>query len=388
MSTTGRKDRVALIRSLEAARDSTILVYVCGDQPGLPTQIGDDAVRPMYDHIRGQRRSNLDLFIYSRGGHVEVPWRIVSMLREQCSGRLAALIPYKAHSAATMIALGCDEIAMGPKAELGPVDPALSIRRQQGGAVTEEEIRVEDVMSYVGFLRDKAGLSDQAVLGNNAQALTEKLEPWAIGQIYRTFSHIRLVARKLLTSHRKRMEDAKIAAIIESLAEKTYLHGHAISRTEAEELGLPVVRLEDAVAATTWRLLEAYEERLQILEPFDPQGLLGDDTDERTFEADGAIIESADRVHIFRQRGRARRIRQTPQALNINLNLTLSLPAQSGAQVAADPRLQEFLQRLQAELAQQVDAKVREQVRQQSAEAGFQVVPRPGRWLDVTQLEN
>jgi ClpP class serine protease len=79
----------------------------------------------MYDHIRDlPKSSRIDLFLYSRGGAIEVPWRMITMLREHCN-HLSVLIPYRALSAATLIALGCDEIVMGGKAELGPIDPAL-----------------------------------------------------------------------------------------------------------------------------------------------------------------------------------------------------------------------------------------------------------------------
>jgi len=64
----------------------------------------------MYKHILDlgegmPQNKKIDLFLYSRGGDVSVPWRIVTMIREFCD-EFCVLIPYKAHSAATMIALG------------------------------------------------------------------------------------------------------------------------------------------------------------------------------------------------------------------------------------------------------------------------------------------
>jgi ClpP class serine protease len=115
-----REIRLALIRAIQKARDSHVIAYFAGDRQGAAGQIGEDAVRPMYDHVRtlgfaGVPR--IDLFLYSRGGSIEAPWRIISMLREYCQ-ELNVLIPYRAHSAATLIALGADHIVMGKKGEL------------------------------------------------------------------------------------------------------------------------------------------------------------------------------------------------------------------------------------------------------------------------------
>jgi hypothetical protein len=246
----------------------------------------------MYDHVRQMGKTeSIDLNLYSRGGAVEVPWRIVSMLREHCD-RLGVLIPYRAHSAATLIALGCDEIIMTRKAELGPVDPALSRITQEGGTAVQEEIRVEDVMSYIAFLRDKAGLGDQAALAENVRILAEQLKPWVVGSLYRTHSHIRSVARRLLASHKKALDEQRTNIIVESLAEKTYSHGHAISPTEAQELGLPIKRPDAELENCMWQLLEEYEKAMEMRVPVDVESLSTEDRDEFDKDLIIAMIES------------------------------------------------------------------------------------------------
>jgi hypothetical protein len=136
-----RSKRAALIHDIERERGSRVIAYICSDRPGASGQIGEDAVGTMYDHLRPIGKVEaIDLYLYSRGGAVEVPWRIVSMLREHCS-KLGVLIPYRAQSAATLIALGCDEIVMGSKAELGPIDPALT-----GGRLTIDNAPAEQAI--------------------------------------------------------------------------------------------------------------------------------------------------------------------------------------------------------------------------------------------------
>ena len=111
-----REERLEIIQQIEDLRSSRVLVYVTSDRAGAPAQIGDDAVRHLDQHLREFGHSdNLDLLIYSRGGATDVPWRIVSTIRNT-SNRWSVLIPYRANSAATMVALGADEVLMGPQA--------------------------------------------------------------------------------------------------------------------------------------------------------------------------------------------------------------------------------------------------------------------------------
>jgi ClpP class serine protease len=55
-----------------------------------------------------------------------VPWRLISLFREYAA-KVAVLLPYRAYSAATLLALGADEIVMHPFAEMGPIDPTVKM---------------------------------------------------------------------------------------------------------------------------------------------------------------------------------------------------------------------------------------------------------------------
>ena len=172
---TENETRLKLIESIQEHRRSKLITYFLGDRSGAHAQIAEDAVRPMYDHLRAiGPTQKIDLFLYSVGGLTDVPWRIVTMIRE-FGNEVAVLIPYKALSAATMIALGADEIVMGRKGELGPIDPQLSIQRSgEGGTAAQEQVAVEDIMSYVRFIREKVGLSDQSSLAGPVSALADQ----------------------------------------------------------------------------------------------------------------------------------------------------------------------------------------------------------------------
>lgn len=113
MVANGFIDR-GIIRKIEEKRKSKVIVYFTGDRFPFPAHIAEDAVRPLYDHLLALEFSSskikkIDLFLYSRGEDVSVPWHIVSMIREFCE-KFNVLVPYKALSATTPIALGADRI--------------------------------------------------------------------------------------------------------------------------------------------------------------------------------------------------------------------------------------------------------------------------------------
>lgn len=68
----------------------------------------------------------LDLIIHSPGGSGTAAEQMMNYLRTQFD-YIRAIIPLQAKSAATMLALGCDEILMGNHSELGPIDPQIAI---------------------------------------------------------------------------------------------------------------------------------------------------------------------------------------------------------------------------------------------------------------------
>lgn len=73
----------------------------------------------------------LDLIIHSPGGLAEATESIVSYLRNKFT-HIRAIVPIAAMSAATMLALSCDEILMGYHSQLGPIDPQFILNTPEG----------------------------------------------------------------------------------------------------------------------------------------------------------------------------------------------------------------------------------------------------------------
>ena len=68
----------------------------------------------------------LNLVLESPGGDGTQVEKFVALCRNQCE-RFRVIIPNEAKSAATLVALGADQIVMGPTSELGPIDAQIPV---------------------------------------------------------------------------------------------------------------------------------------------------------------------------------------------------------------------------------------------------------------------
>lgn len=384
-----RENRLETIRNIERARGSKVLVYFCGDRPGIPANIAGDAIRPLYDHLctfatPGNRVEIIDFYIYSLGGRMEVPWRIATMLREFCKS-LNVIIPYKAYSAATLIALGADKIIMGRKGELSPIDPSLQliISEKERPSMMLPEIGVEDISAYITFVKERAGLTDQTALSKSIEILADKLTPPVLGQIQRSYSHIRLIGRKLLSLCRPPLEERRIAAIVEALTEKMYLHGHGIGREEAKEIGLQVENANNTEEDLFWNLYLSYENLLKLDANPDPESYFPAGQDEyREPDTSIACIESLQQLHLFKGELELKRIHEIPPQPTINVNFGLQLPP--GVQAPEIPQqIQQAIQQLLQQGAQAIRDQVVAEIARQSPVVGLRTHILGGKWIQI-----
>lgn len=72
-----------------------------------------------------KRERDVLLIVLSPGGRIEPAYQISKLCKSCARDRFVAVVPRHAKSAATLIAIGADEIHMGPLGQLGPIDPQL-----------------------------------------------------------------------------------------------------------------------------------------------------------------------------------------------------------------------------------------------------------------------
>jgi hypothetical protein len=271
--------REDLIKKLEEQRGSSVICYLTSLRTNVAGVIAGDQVRVFLDHLMllpARPIEKLDIFLVSNGGDGLVPWRLVALFREFAK-HFSVLIPYRAYSAATLLALGADEIVMHPFAELGPIDPTVSNEfnptTPMGGRIG---ISVEDVKAYVNFIKSTVGIHHEDELVQAIRALTDKVHPLALGNVERFLSQSRMVAKKLLITHMGTADAHVIDEIVENMASKLYFHGHPINRKEAkQDLKLKVTTdLKPELESTMWELYCSYEKEFENDSVFDPTSLL------------------------------------------------------------------------------------------------------------------
>lgn len=344
-----REKRQELIRSIEKKRGSKVICYITSDRHGLSVPIAEDVVSILHEHVLAidpPEREKLDLLIYSRGGDSDVPWSIVSMFREYCKeGSFSVLVPYKAHSAATVISLGADEIVMTKKAELGPIDITINRGPYNPREETSKQplpLSVEDVMGYFSLL-EKMGCDRSEEKMKGFELLTQQVHPLVLGTVNRLLEQTQLVALRLLGTRAKPFLEEKNREIVKRLSSEIFSHRHSIHRTEAVEyLGLQqVMNAEDAgIDSELWEIYKEYRKLFQLEEPFRPQEYLEEQgLDAHTWKGlNLACIESDNRLDLLQQDMKVRVLRPVPPQVELKISLNAiklpSLPSGLTAQQA------------------------------------------------------
>lgn len=270
------ESRRPLIAQIEKMRGSRVICYLTTLRQNVPGQMAEDAVRVFFDHLLllpPRPIEKLEIFLCSNGGSGTVPWRLVSLFRE-FSKTFSVLIPYRAYSAASLLALGADEIVMHPFAELGPIDPTVSndFNPAEEGSGRKLGISVEDVKAYVNFIKSTVGITHEDELVRAIEILAQKVHPLALGNVERFLTQSRMIAKKILRTHMSDADDHTIEEIVENMASKLYFHGHPINRQEAKnDLRLKVdLDLAPELETAMWALYTDFEEEFGNREIFDP----------------------------------------------------------------------------------------------------------------------
>jgi hypothetical protein len=201
-------------------------------------------------------QERIALYVKSDGGSGQASLRIVHLLR-QCAKRLSVLVPLNCVSAGTMLALGADEIQMGPMAYLSAVDTSI---RHDLSPVDVDNTRVvvsQDELTRVVKLWQKVQ-RERDGSGNPYQNLYPHVHPLVIGAVDRASSLSIQLCQEILGYH---MPDKRQAnKIAETLNSNYPSHTYPITLKEARRIGLKTVQMDPKVNDLLIELNELYSE--------------------------------------------------------------------------------------------------------------------------------
>ena len=254
-----------MIEAIEKKRNGTkVLVLAYNDAPPAQSMLTPALLAPLSTLLANMGKvKKLDLFLRSTGGITEVPWRIVTLLRE-FADEIAVMVPSIALSGATHISIAADELIMSPFSVLGSVDPSrnhpLLPKDASGKSIP---ISVEDLKHCIGFIRRELGESyPEQNLALIISELFKYINPLALGALEQSYDLSKLITRKCLRSHNRQLDEEQIEKIVELLASGYCSHSFLISRSEVEnELGLPVTKPDDELVQLMKSLENYYLER-------------------------------------------------------------------------------------------------------------------------------
>lgn len=314
----GRQTRLRLIRKLENLRGSRVITYITGDRRGLETKIASDVFPFVLEHLENMVDARqIDLFLYTSGGVANAGTGLVALIREFCE-KFSVIIPFKAHSAGTLIALGADSIVMTKVSQLSPVDPSIQSPYNPPGPGSREgklnllPVSVEEVIGYLRLAREEAQIEDDEAMASVFKDLSSRVHPLALGNVFRARAQIAMLSTQLLLRHMGDKNRGKVKGIVDKLTRELYSHDYIIGRKEAKEvLELNVDDVDDNTEKTIWQLYKEYEQLLELTVPLSPAPLLGNINQGR-FIFTRAVIESALRLDAFQSDQQFTRVQMTP----------------------------------------------------------------------------
>lgn len=220
--------RQLLIKDIEEETGRRLIVYFTDcDRTLAQIDPGDDVY--FAELLRSCGKGPVDLLLETNGGMTDATEKICSLLRQSVKD-LRVIVPRRAKSNGTVIALCGSEILMGIESELGPIDPSIN------------NVPVEFVL--------------------NAPAGTMNVIDVQVAQSFR--SQTRKLATNLLsTGMMKGRSVPEIEDVIEKLATRDHYHSHGsvIDSNEATALGLCVKSygIDDPLWQKIWLLRTMYQ---------------------------------------------------------------------------------------------------------------------------------
>jgi len=267
--------RKPIFEEIETARGSSVISFITGDRRGLETKIGPEIIDLFVEHLDEiGPTQKISLILHTNGGDTATAWRLINLLHIYCD-ELEVIVTSKALSAGTLVSLGANNIVMSKQAVLGPIDPSIDHPLNPlipNMPQMKAQVSVEAVRGYLDAANE-IGVRDGHDLVQLLVDLSNKVHPLVLGQIFRSKSQIRFLAKKLLK--RQVREDDKINEIIDFLCAESGSHDYTINRREARDLGLHIENPSLELYTLLRKIHLSYVEELKLLEPYNPMGLLG-----------------------------------------------------------------------------------------------------------------
>jgi len=204
----------------------------------LSVDLGD--IRGFMEACSNIGEREVDLVLHSPGGNPDAAESVMNYLRERFD-HIRAVVPLAAMSAATMMALACDEIVMGAHSQLGPIDPQITVMTPEGPRTAPAQaIKDQFEMAQEDCARDPSRLAAWMPLlrslGPGLLSICDTAQQRTVEFVARQLEERMLHGRPT---------EGRAAA--DWFADHGYFksHGRNVTRNDARAQGIVVTDLED-----------------------------------------------------------------------------------------------------------------------------------------------
>jgi hypothetical protein len=248
------------IKEISRLRDNAMVLPLFLNKASINSKTVDD----VFEELRGKyddttSRERLDLILESSGGNIDAAYNIGLLLRRYATKELNILVPRWAKSAATVIACSGDKVFFTPVAEIGPVDPQITMFNPLEERL--EEFSPLDIDSTLDLIREEFKNGHKEL----AQGLLQRLQfPLTLGGIKKSLEVGSIYITRLLKSRMLKGDKEKAAHVAKCLVHDYANHGFCIEVDEACQIGLVCELLPDNQVDALWKLRKLMNEKARI----------------------------------------------------------------------------------------------------------------------------
>ena len=181
---------------------------------------------------------NLAIFLHSGGGDIATAYDIINLCRQYNKGRITVMVPQWGMSAATLIALGADELVMSKIAKLGPLDPVTILPKYgwiQVRAITDVPKVLEDELHR--FKGGGGDLSPKEMMTLKSEAIIKPMalqtDPYLHAAFARTSEVAKIYGQKVFAA--KKVSKERAGKCLEHLVTVYPIHGYELDAVEIKE---------------------------------------------------------------------------------------------------------------------------------------------------------
>lgn len=244
-----RYGRQQLIREIEASTGNALLCMV-SERGEIRRGVTTAGIVDLLHNV--PHGKPIDLLLNSPGGDIDTAEKIITLIRKRAEAApVRVVVPDFAKSAATLIALGANQVVMSHTSELGPIDPQVELTGINGvKTIHSAQNYVDSYDKHAKRLREEPG--DPV-----ARLMLDMLDPVVLEKLKRIMKRSTVIASALLqTAMIKDVKEADEAA--GKLADTTrwHSHGQMIGHEQCTKIGLKVTHLnpKSDVWERIWRL--------------------------------------------------------------------------------------------------------------------------------------